>query len=142
MKYIFTFMLVLSTIYSQSQKMTFYVNEIQNFEHPIMTTNEAIIKDKVTYLIYGSTNLSLTIDTNKKMLVRRINNLIDTLPIVKFEKNSEKCDFNVLYKKKLFNYVILSDKSNLEMRRIVCRWIEDDKVKGWDSKESKIKKEN
>ena len=142
MKYIFTFMLVLSTIYSQSQEMIFYVNEIQNFEHPIMTTNEALIKDQVTYLTYGSTNLLLTIDPNKKMLVRKINNQIDTLTITMFEKTVEKYNFNVLYQNQRFNYVILLDKNNFDISRIVCRWVEDNKVRGWDSKESKLKKEN
>jgi len=142
MKYIFTIMLVLSTMYSRSQKMIFYVTEIQNFEHPIMTTNEAIIKDQVSYLTHGLTNLQLTVDTNKKMLIRKINNSIDTLPIIKFEKKIEKYNFNVLYQKKMFNYVILLDNSNLEISRVICRWVEDKKVKGWDSKESQIKKEN
>lgn len=126
-----------------AQKTSLFISEVQNFEHPLMLTNDAIKQDKVTYTQYGKTDVTLFVDFDSKQLIRTINQFTDTLPIISIEKKEKNYDFNVFYNNKtVVNYVITESDYSTDKKRVICRWIEDDIIKGWDSRNSEIKKEN
>ena len=116
--------------YSYSQTYVINVQNVQEFEHPMMETNKAIKEDKVIYKDGGTTNSKYTFDLNKMKLYRNMNRLDGEFVIV--EKKSDSSIFNVWVKFPngvTANYIYQKEDDNF--KTLFCRWSKEDKIVGW-----------
>jgi signal peptidase I len=109
----------------------------QEFEHPIMSTNDAIKTNKIIYGESGIMDLDKYIIDLDKNKVTRITpkGEIREFDIIKKEK--DQTIFNILVKyrgKPDVQYVdvnLIYQKENDNKNTLICRWIKDGKVYGW-----------
>lgn len=121
------------------QTITVKVDNVQNFEHPLMKTDDAILLDKITYLNAGNTNVYFIFDFQQKKLERIIDGIKESLPIKNIRFIGEMVDIDVDYgNNKIVNYFIKDENEKI----MLCRWIKDNKIKGWCDNNVEIKKEN
>jgi hypothetical protein len=135
----FSICLLFVCLSSYSQVISVQVKNIQNFEHPMMKTDDAILLDKVTYLGAGNVDVRFIFDLNEKKFSRLNEGKTDSLPIKSFKFIGDITEINVEYNKDLLvNYTI----SELNDKMMYCRWINEGKIRGWCDKNIEIKKEN
>jgi len=135
----FPICLLFLSLSSYSQVISVQVKNIQNFEHPMMKTDDAILLDKVTYLGAGNVDVRFIFDLNEKKFSRFNEGKTDSLPIKSFKFIGDITEINVEYNKDLLvNYTI----SELNDKMMYCRWINEGKIRGWCDKNIEIKKEN
>lgn len=121
------------------QTITVKVDNVQNFEHPLMKTDDAILLDKITYLNAGNTNVYFIFDFQQKKLERIIDGIKESLPIKNIRFIGEMVDIDVDYgNNKIVNFFIKDENEKI----MLCRWIKDNKIKGWCDNNVEIKKEN
>lgn len=121
------------------QTITVKVDNVQNFEHPLMKTDDAILLDKITYLNAGNTNVYFIFDFQQKKLERTIDGIKESLPIKNIRFIGEMVDIDVDYgNNKIVNFFIKDENEKI----MLCRWIKDNKIKGWCDNNVEIKKEN
>jgi len=124
--------LLMLLFFGKSFSQTYIINvqNVQEFEHPIMETNKAIKEDKLIYKDGGTTNSKFTFDLDKMKLYRNMNGLEGEFDIM--EKKSDNSIFNVWVKFPNdinVNYIFQKEDDNL--RTLFCRWSKEDKIVGW-----------
>lgn len=133
MKKLFGFFLIYCVLFSvkaNSQVYELSVKNIQNFEHPIMKTNDAIRQNKIVYIDAGTTNSSHIFDLDKMKLFRNANGITGEFDII--EKSFDKCIFSATVKftnGQFANYTY--QKESEKNFTLYCRWLEGDKISGW-----------
>lgn len=131
MKKFISFIVLSFFIYpSFSQVYTIKIRNVQSFEHPIMSTNNAIKENKITYIDAGTTNTELIFDLEKMKLYRNAEGVLGEFEIV--EKLNDKTIFNVKVKftnGQFANFIY--QKESTGFYTLYCRWVENDKINGW-----------
>jgi len=142
-KVLFSILFIISTICGNSQKYIIEVSSIQNFEHPYMSTNDAIQKDSIVYLSSGKTGKSTYVfDLKHKKLHRNMNGLIGIFDILLVSKKDGMFDVQVNFPETNMKAHYTLSEVNSKNKMLLCRWITDGKIVGWFDKNVKIKKES
>ena len=108
-----------------------------------MTTNKAIEQNKVEYLEAGTLSGVFEFDFSNMFLKRTLNGNVDITPILYVRQNDEYVfDVDVLkINDEKVNYVFVKG-SNGDKDMMICRWMVNGLVRGWQDQDVKIKKEN
>ena len=128
-----TFVLLLSIFLvseSFSQKFVIHVKNVQNFEHPVMSTNLAIKNNNVFYKDAGTADATYEFDLESMKLKRNTGVLLGEFEIIK--KFNDQSIFNVDVKftnGKIANYIFQEEDNG--NKTLICRWYENDKIVGW-----------
>jgi len=132
---------LLSSVLSFSQVFNIKLGVIQNFEHPQMLTNQAILEKKVTYLDKGYVNSTYSFDLTKKILLRNRNGEIGEFPIVRTHNSGGLFDVDVLFSNGQVANFTLTQVDETDDKMLVCRWIENNSIviKGWYDKKVDVK---
>jgi hypothetical protein len=142
-KVLFSILFTISSLYGNSQKYVVEVSSIQNFEHPLMLTNDAIQMDSIVYSSSGNTGKSTYIfDLKNKKLHRNMNGLIGTFDILIIGKNNGIFHVQVFFPDTNIKAYYTLTEVNSKNKMLVCRWTTDNKIVGWFDNNVKIKKES
>lgn len=131
MKKLFSFIVMSFLTYSSfSQVHIINIRNIQSFEHPLMSTNDAITQNKIVYIDAGTTNSSFIFDLEKMKLYRNAEGVLGEFEIV--EKFNDKTIFNVMVKFTNGQYAnFIYQKEPTGFYTLYCRWEENGKINGW-----------
>jgi len=106
------------------------VRNIQNFEHPFLSTNQAIREKKFNYIDAGTTDVKHVFDLNKMILYRTIDKKTVALDIVS-KKIEDSLIFNVMVKFGENDFGNFTYQKDDENKTLYCRWVENEKIIGW-----------
>jgi hypothetical protein len=126
-----------------SQTYQVYIDTVQNFKHDSsLTTSEAILLNRITYLNGSTNNLEIIFDLDKNIMTWKIQDgKIHQLEIIKRVPTPENLmEVYVKYNTGVLNYVLTQNKDIYENYVLMCREIDGDKVVGWFDPTIKIKK--
>lgn len=139
MKHLLALSLLLLSLITNAQKFTIYVDNGQQFEHDsTLSTTDAILLNKITYLTAGSTQLTYTFDFENMVMIREFKGHEPT--VKKMEKNYKSknpIDVFVYYEDGVRNYTLLEISSKFVF---ISRTYESDKITGWFDKDVEMKK--
>lgn len=132
-------LVLLSPLFGLCQLINVKVYNIQNFEHPLMKTDDAILLNKVTYLKAGNTDATFLFDLKENRFQRSVEGINEIYPIKKVKIMGDITEIDVDYGNgKIVNYLIKDDTEKI----MFCRWVKDNKIRGWCDKNIEMKKEN
>jgi hypothetical protein len=131
MKNLFSFIAMLFLTHSSfSQVYKINIRNIQSFEHPIMSTNDAINQNKIVYIDAGTTNSNFMFDLERMRLYRNAEGVLGEFEIV--EKYNDNTIFNVMVKFSNGQYAnFIYQIESTGFYTLYCKWIENDKINGW-----------
>jgi hypothetical protein len=118
------------TMIVKSQVYEIQVRNIQIFEHPIMSTNQAIREKKFNSIDGGTTDVKHVFDLNKMILYRTIEKRTVALDIIS-KKIEDNLIFNVMVKFGENDFGNFTYQKDDENKTLYCRWVENEKIVGW-----------
>jgi len=115
---------------------------VQNFKHDTsLSTTEASLLNKITYLDGGVSNITFVFDLDKNVMTWQKGSDKFNLRIVKKINSSENVmEVWVKYNNDNINYVLTVNKDNPDKYVLMSREIFGDKVVGWFNSTVEIKK--
>jgi len=124
-------LLVLITNNIFSQSYTIKVTEVQNFNHELMNTLTAVKENKIEYKENGITNSTYSFDLTDRKLVRNMDGIKGDFEIVKIYKTEHYFDVDVKFTNGIVANYMLCDVLDTKNKTLICRWVSDNKIKGW-----------
>jgi len=116
----------------KAKKYEVKIKWAQQFEHDIMTTNQAIFENKIVYTVYGTTKSRYIFDLKNMRLYRNMDGTKDEFEIVKILEDRTLCSVYVKFSDEQYAYYIYQDEDD-GTRTLFCRWVENNKISGWFS---------
>jgi hypothetical protein len=117
---------------SMAKKYKIRLKWAQQFEHDIMTTNQAIFENKILYTVCGTTKSSYVFDLKNMRLYRDMDGVKDEFEIVNILDDRTLFSVYVKFSDEQYAYYIYQDEDD-GTRTLFCRWIENNKISGWFS---------
>jgi hypothetical protein len=142
MKKTILFLLMVIPISIFAQTYTISIDTVQNFKHDTsLSTTEASLLNKMTYLNGGVSNITFVFDLDKNVMTWQKGSDKFNLRIVKKINSSENVmEVWVKYNNDNINYVLTVNKDNPDKYVLMSREIFGDKVVGWFDSTVEIKK--
>lgn len=142
MKKIILFLLTVTPISLFAQTYTINVDTVQNFKHDtLLSTTEASLSNKMTYLNGGVSNITFVFDLDKNVMTWQRGSDKFNLKIVKKINSSENLmEVWVKYNNDNVNYLLTSNKDNPQKYLLMSREFVGDNVVGWFDPTVEIKK--
>lgn len=142
MKKIILFLLTVTPISIFAQTYTINVDTVQNFKHDtLLSTTEASLSNKMTYLNGGVSNITFVFDLDKNVMTWQRGSDKFNLKIVKKINSSENLmEVWVKYNNDNVNYLLTSNKDNPQKYLLMSREFVGDNVVGWFDPTVEIKK--
>lgn len=125
-----------------AQTYTINVDTVQNFKHDtLLSTTEASLLNKITYLNGGVSNITFVFDLDKNVMTWQRGSDKFNLKIVKKIDSSENLmEVWVKYNNDNVNYLLTSNKDNPQKYLLMSREFVGDNVVGWFDPTVEIKK--
>ena len=125
-----------------AQTYTINVDTVQNFKHDtLLSTTEASLLNKMTYLDGGVSNITFVFDLDKNVMTWQRGSDKFNLRIVKKINSSENLmEVWVKYNNDNVNYLLTSNKDNPQKYLLMSREFVGDNVVGWFDPTVEIKK--
>ncbi len=125
-----------------AQTYTISVDTVQNFKHDtLLSTTEASLLNKMTYLDGGVSNITFVFDLDKNVMTWQRGSDKFNLRIVKKINSSENLmEVWVKYNNDNVNYLLTSNKDNPQKYLLMSREFVGDNVVGWFDPTVEIKK--
>lgn len=125
-----------------AQTYTINVDTVQNFKHDtLLSTTEASLLNKITYLNGGVSNITFVFDLDKNIMTWQRGSDKFNLKIVKKIDSSENLmEVWVKYNNDNVNYLLTSNKDNPQKYLLMSREFVGDNVVGWFDPTVEIKK--
>jgi hypothetical protein len=142
MKKTILFLLTVIPISLFAQTYTISVDTVQNFKHDtLLSTTEASLLNKMTYLDGGVSNITFVFDLDKNVMTWQRGSDKFNLRIVKKINSSENLmEVWVKYNNDNVNYLLTSNKDNPQKYLLMSREFVGDNVVGWFDPTVEIKK--
>lgn len=142
MKKTILILLMLIPISIFAQTYTINVDTVQNFKHDTsLSTTEASLLNKMTYLNGGVSNITFVFDLDKNEMTWQRGSDKFNLKIVKKINSSENLmEVWVKYNNDNVNYLLTSNKDNPQKYLLMSREFVGDNVVGWFDPTVEIKK--
>lgn len=142
MKKTILFLLTVIPITLFAQTYTINVDTVQNFKHDtLLSTTEASLLNKMTYLNGGVSNITFVFDLDKNVMTWQRGSDKFNLKIVKKINSSENLmEVWVKYNNDNVNYLLTSNKDNPQKYLLMSREFVGDNVVGWFDPTVEIKK--
>ena len=142
MKKTILILLMVMPIIIFAQTYTINVDTVQNFKHDkLLSTTEASLLNKMTYLDGGVSNITFVFDLDKNVMTWQRGSDKFNLKIVKKINSSENVmEVWVKYNNDNVNYLLTSNKDNPQKYLLMSREFVGDNVVGWFDPTVEIKK--
>jgi hypothetical protein len=142
MKKTILILLMVMPIIIFAQTYTINVDTVQNFKHDkLLSTTEASLLNKMTYLDGGVSNITFVFDLDKNVMTWQRGSDKFNLRIVKKINSSENLmEVWVKYNNDNVNYVLTVNKDNPDKYVLMSREFVGDNVVGWFDPTVEIKK--
>jgi hypothetical protein len=96
-----------------------------------MNTLTAVKENKIEYKENGITNSTYDFNLTDRKLVRNMDGIKGDFEIVKIYKTEHYFDVDVKFTNGIVANYMLCNVLDTKNKTLICRWVSDNKIKGW-----------